>query len=575
MLESLTQRSVRPLGPITRRTTVSTPVNRQEIYLPADLDGRVLQRLDTMRTQRWVARLWANDATLWTNTDESEWTGWVSPAAQAPVMRRYLGMCARLRDTGCENAVLLGMGGASLGAHVLQSALGHAAGGLRLHVLDSIDPDQVIALQRRIAPQTCLYIVASKSGTTMETTLLADYLMRHARAKLGDSAGHHFCAITDADTPLQQIAEDEGYAAVFTGDSSIGGRYSVLSPFGLVPLALMGHDPMDFLNQANILRSHCGPRAPMQKNPGAMLGAVLGEAALTGRDKITIWAEPELTGFAQWLEQLLAESTGKSGHGLIPVIQEPETQVHRYPSDRVFVILHRGTGMQRQRDELRAAGQAVIDIDVGRGSALAQEFYRWQYATAVAGSILQINPFDQPDVETSKTRTRQILAQPSRPATGVRHGSVVIDTGDKKNLGEWLRADAANYFALLAYLPSDPEHRAWLSHWQGRLRDMLGVAATAGFGPRYLHASGQLHKGGPAGGAYLFVGRHACHANELGRCQAAQAQADLAELRARGRHCAAVWFAGSIEQGLRDLGQLLETALGVSTPVTSNAALAH
>lgn len=575
MLESLTQHSVHTIGPISRRTSSRPAINRQEISLPADLGRRVYERLETMREQRWVTRLAEGDATLWTDSDEADWTGWVNPSSQAVVMRRYLGICARLRTAGHENVVLLGMGGASLGAHVLQSALKQAHAGLPLYVLDSTDPDQVAALQRRITPEKCLFIVASKSGTTMESTLLAQHFFQLVQARLGESAGHHFCAITDPNTPLQQFAEEHGFAAVFTADTSIGGRYSVLSAFGLVPLALMGHDPMDFLNQATLIRNHCGPRAPLHKNPAALLGATLGEAALMGRDKITIWAEPGLAGLTDWLEQLLAESTGKSGRGLIPVIHEPETQVHRYPSDRLFVILRRGDGLQRQRDQLRAAGQAVIDIDIGEGSALAQEFYRWQFATAVAGSILQINPFNQPDVEASKTRTRQVLAEPRTTAAGQIYRSLVIDTGDEPDMGQWLRADAARYFALLAYLPRDANNRTWLSNCQGRLRDMLGMAATASFGPSYLHASGQLHKGGPNCGAYLFIGRQTCQASRLGECQAAQAQADLAELRARDRHCAAVWFAGDIQQGMRDLTQLLESSLGVSTPVNSNAALSH
>lgn len=575
MLETLTQRSVHSVGPAIRRTSSSTHINRQEIYLPATLNTRVVNRLEKMRTERWVTRLWSGDASLWSDNDEAAWLGWLNPSEQIPVMRRYLGLCARLRATGCVNVVLLGMGGASLGAHVLQSALEKAPGGLRLHVLDTTDPDQILAIQQRVAPQTCLYIVASKSGSTMESTLLAQHFYRIAQNELGESAARHFCAITDPDTPLQRLAEEEGFAAVFTGDKSIGGRYSVLSPFGLVPLALMGHDPMEFLDQATQLRNHCGPRAPIARNPAALLGAALGEAALMGRDKVTLWAEPGLDGFVQWLEQLLAESTGKSGRGLIPIIHEPATAVHRYPSDRLFVILRRGAGMQRQRDDLRAAGQAVIDIEMGEGSALAQEFYRWQFATAVAGSILQINPFDQPDVEASKIRTRQLMAQPSTPAAGQRYGSLVIDTGVKADLGEWLRHDVARYFALLAYLPTDASHRSWLAHWQGRLRDMLGAAATAGFGPRYLHSSGQLHKGGPDGGAYLFLGRHKCTPNTFSKCQSAQAQGDLAELRSRGRHCAAVWFTGDIQQGMRELSQLLECALGVSSPISSNAALAH
>lgn len=572
MLESLSQYPAAQATSVARHAYPAA-INRQHVYLPAELGRRVTERLQTMRAQRWVSRLWAGDAKLWTDTDENHWTGWVDPSRQEPVIRRYLGQCARLRDNGCVNAILMGMGGAALGAHVLQNALGSAAGGLRLHVLDSTDPDQVAALQRRVAPETCLHIVASKSGTTMESTLLAQHFYESARDRIGANAGRHFCAITDPGSPLQALAEQQGYAAIFTGDRTVGGRYSVLSPFGLVPLVLMGHDPIDFLRHAKLLRNHCGPRVPLNNNPAALLGATLGEAALAHRDKVTIWAEPELEGFGEWIEQLLAESTGKFGGGLIPVNQEPIAQADRYSSDRLFVILRHGATMERQRDALRAAGQAVIDVEIGDGAALAQEFYRWQFATAVAGSILQVNPFDQPDVEASKSRTRQLLGAPVTPADGQRYGSLIVDTGSNQDLGEWLQTQAARYFALLAYVPCNSRNRAWLSYWQGHLRDLFGTAVTAGFGPRYLHASGQLHKGGPAGGAYLFIGRQTCEANELGRCQTAQAQADLAELRARGRRCAAAWFTADAVQGMRDLGALLEQALSVTSASAADAAL--
>lgn len=571
MLESLTQR--RHLGPVLRRTSQAASFNRQSIYLPSDLAHKVAARLDAMHAARWVNRLWNNDASLWTGADEAEWTGWVDPARQEANMRRYLGMCSRLRESGSTDVVLIGMGGASLGAHVLQSALGSAADGMRLHVLDSNDPDQVLALQRRLPPEQCLYVIASKSGSTMESTLLAQRFYAMASQRLGKSAARRFCAITDAGTPLQQFAEEQCFAAIFTGDRTIGGRYSVLSPFGLVPLALLGHDPMEFLRHAGQLRKHCSPRAPINSNPGALLGAILGEAALAGRDKVTLWVEPELSGMADWLEQLLAESTGKAGQGLIPVTQEPPCELRRYSPDRLFVILRRSAALTRQRDALRAAGQPVIDMQIGTGAALAQEFYRWQYATAVAASILGVNPFDQPDVEASKLRTRELLNAKGESGTGRRLGSLVIDTGDAPDLATWLNASVARYFALLAYLPGDAQNRNWLSIWQGKLRDHFGAAATAGFGPRYLHSCGQLHKGGPDGGAYLMIGRHATDGSELGICQNAQSRADLAELRARGRHCAAVWFTGDIGQGLRELGQLLESCLLVNRAAPANPAL--
>ncbi len=575
-------------------------LNPQTMLLPTALRERVAHRIEGLDALHWCSRLWRRDAALWTGADENRWLGWIDPARQAEAMRRYLGPCARLRAEGWTDAVLLGMGGASLGAHVLGRMLGPAPDGLRLHVLDSTNAGQVRALQARVPVERSLYIVASKSGTTLESLLLARHFHAQAAALEGEErAGRRFCAITDPRTPLHERAEAQGYAAVFFGDPSIGGRYSVLSPFGMVPLALMGFDPIAFLHEADAMRRHCGPQTAGRANMGLRLGALLGEAARMGRDKVTFLPSGGLEPLAQWLEQLLAESTGKDGRGLVPVLGEPLGRPEYYGPDRLFVFL-RGPDALPGDDEawvaeaLARAGHPVLRIEVASPQGVAQEFYRWQYATSVAGHVLGVHPFDQPDVEASKARTRALLAQrpdaaarPSSPAAAWRSGSLLVeagarDAGDGRAgleaaLARWLRCPPGGYHALLAYLPRDPRTEAWLCRWQRALRDAGGGAVTAAFGPRYLHSCGQLHKGGPAGGAYLYIrmadeaaaGDDSCEA--LAACHAAQAEADMQELCARGRCCLSVRFTAGLERGLEDLSRLLTEALAAS-PVARGAA---
>ncbi|MBB6083022.1 hypothetical protein [Castellaniella defragrans] len=646
MMQSLIDRAAREAGPAphprlaplySSASRLAPALNRLRMVLPQDLHERLTERMRRLDGAHWSARFWRGDASLWSGGDEAGWLGWTDPARLAAVAHRSLGLCARLRSRGRTDAVLLGMGGASLGAQVLASVLAPAQGGLRLHVLDSTNPEQVRSLQARVPVAHCLYLVASKSGGTLESTLLAQHFEDHvARVEGRQRVGQRFCAITDPGTPLHARAEAGGYAAVFLGDPRIGGRYSVLSPFGMVPLALMGHDPIAFLREAGTMRDFCGPRAHGHANVGLRLGALLGEAALMGRDKITFWADEELAPLAEWLEQLLAESTGKQGRGLVPVCGEPPGPPCRYGSDRLFVVLQgpgspaRGDERTRLGRELARAGHPVVHVRIATPYALAQEFYRWQYATAVAGHVLGVNPFDQPDVEASKQRTRGLLARGAEPAdrpAGQRWGSLLLDVGaseagaggagaddvrasepavgdvgatdggatdggagdvgtrdaaardagargaadspagPEQALARWLRRGPGGYHALLFYLPRTAGTQAWLSRWQQKLRDAGGGAVTAAFGPRYLHSCGQLHKGGPACGAYLFV-RMAARADgtdgasePLAACHAAQAEADLRELRARGRACVSVRFGASLEQGLQDLSRLLEGAL--------------
>lgn len=599
MMQPLNDGAARNAGaaPRGRLTPLYSPasrlapaMNRLRMALPRDLHERLTARMQRLKDAHWSARFWSGDASLWTGGNESDWLGWTDPAGQATLMHRYLGLCARLRSQGHTDVVLLGMGGASLGARVLARAMAPAPDGLRLHVLDSTNPEQVRALKARVPVSQSLYLVASNAGGTLESALLARHFHDHVASVEGrQRVGQRFCAITDPGTRLHALAEARGYAAVFLGDPRIAGRYSVLSPFGMIPLALMGHDPVAFLREAAIMRDFCGPRAHGRANVGLRLGALLGEAALMGRDKVTLWTDEGLEPLAEWLEQLLAESTGKMGRGLVPVCGEPPGPPGRYGPDRFFIVLQ-GPGPQapderaRMSQALARAGHPVVHVRVASPYALAQEFYRWQYATAVAGHVLGVNPFDQPDVEASRRRARSLMArrmQAAAPAlsAGQRRGSLLVDAGDaaapesaarpESALARWLRRPPPAYHALLLYLPGTEGTQAWLSRWQQRLRDAAGGAVTAGFGPRYLHSCGQLHKGGPDCGAYLFVrmadrpddGGAGGAREPLAAFHAAQAEADLRELRARGRACVSVRLCAGLDEGLQDLSRLLEAAL--------------
>ena len=386
-----------------------------------------------------------------------------------------------MRAEKFTDVLLLGMGGSSLGPEVLAKSLGSAPGYPTLHVLDSTDPQQVRRFERRIDVAHTLFIVSSKSGTTLEPNVLMDYFFAKASAALGGAAARHFVAVTDPGSHLQKTAEQKGFRRIFFGVPSIGGRYSVLSNFGMVPLAATGHDPQAFLEAARIMARACGPEVPDAENPGVALGLAIGVLARHGRDKFTIIASPSIAAFGAWAEQLIAESTGKNGKGVIPIAGEPLGAPVVYDAHRLFVFLrdaaHPDHAQDQAVDALERAGHPVVRIGVGSPQLLAQEFFRFEIATAVAGAVLGINPFDQPDVEASKIATREMTeafektgSLPSEPPVFEEHGIALYT--DKRNaqalrqmganatLESWLRAhfarlDDGDYFALLAYIDGD------------------------------------------------------------------------------------------------------------------------
>ena len=375
--------------------------------LPVALQKAVDARLEAARADAWSRRLWAGDAALWTGKDEAKWLGWLAAGKGDQVDYAALTALGE-KAKGHKDAVLLGMGGSSLGPEVLAEIIGPAAGSPYVHALDSTDPGQIATTLAAIDPDEAMFLVSSKSGSTMEPELL--------RAFFWDKAGNdgtRFVAVTDPGSKLETQAKADGFAHIFFGDPAIGGRYSVLSVFGMVPAAMMGIDVEAFFATASPMVQACGPDAPPAENPGVKLGAILGEAAVAGRDKVTILTSPKLKPFGSWLEQLLAESTGKQSKGIVPVDLEPFVPAEDYGTDRVFAVLtlsgDSDDALSAQVDALKAAGQPVVEIGLARPDMIGQEFFRWEIATAIAGAVIGIDPFDQPDVEDAKIKTRELV----------------------------------------------------------------------------------------------------------------------------------------------------------------------
>jgi transaldolase/glucose-6-phosphate isomerase len=488
------------------------------------LSGGVKRRLDSFRQEEVLRRVWARDYTLWKPqgdgvTDRLGWLTVVDPMMEeADRLRRF---ARELADEGYQTAVLLGMGGSSLAPEVLYSTFGAAPGALTLKVLDTTDPASIRAVEESIDLRRTLFIVASKSGTTIETMSHLAYFWEKA------PDGRHFIAITDAGTPLEKLARERGFRKVFLNPPDIGGRYSALSYFGLVPAALIGADIDQLLDRAHEMLHACHHCVSPEENPGGWLGAVLGEGAMTGRDKLTLVLPDAVSTFGCWLEQLIAESTGKEGKGIVPVEGEPLGGPEVYGDDRLFVAIGDHEGLPA----LEQAGHPVVRLPYGEPLQLGAEFFRWEFATAVAGHVLGINPFDQPNVQEAKDTTARIL-QGGAPAEP--------ETGSLSALLEEVRP--GDYIAIQAYLPRNAEVEAQLQAARCGLRDRLRVATTVGYGPRFLHSTGQLHKGGPNTGVFIqVVGDDAVDLEIPGRpytfgvLKRAQALGDLQSLRAHGR----------------------------------------
>ena len=412
---------------------------------------------------------------------------------------------AQVRDEGYEHVVLLGMGGSCLGPEVLRRALGCAAGHPSLTVLDSTVPERVAAVAEAIDPARTLFIVSSKSGGTIETLSFYRFFRDLVETSLADAAGRNFVAITDEGTPLQRLAKEADFRRAFLNPADIGGRYSVLSWFGMLPAALAGLDVERLLRSAAAMRDRCvqaDPDSNAESNPGLRLGALLGAATLAGWDKVTLVTPPPLEDFGLWVEQMIAESLGKEGCGIIPVAGEPLLPPGSYCGDRLFVFLQTGRAapdLERRVDLLEAAGHPVLRLQADGGYDLGAEFFRWEYATAVAGSLLDVQPFDQPDVQGAKDNTDRLLDYYLQRGGFPQHPS----SGSVASLLD--RARPGDYLAVIHYVPENSEFDRLLRELRGRVASRCGVATTSGYGPRYLHSTGQLHKGGPGSGLYLHL----------------------------------------------------------------------
>ena len=568
-------------------------LNGQSFSLPDALKASVDALTEKARADAWTRRLWGGDASLWTGSDEAKWLGWLAAGKGEAISLDSLAILrGKVREARFNHVLLLGMGGSSLGPEVLGEICGKAEGAPELLVLDSTDPTQIARFAAKIDPARTLFVVSSKSGTTLEPDILQRYFFDLARTAVGAEAGSHFVAVTDPGSHLEVTAKSEGFARTFLGDPAIGGRFSVLSNFGMVPAVAAGIDVAGFMERTQVMVRACAPSAPPKANPGVALGLVLGAAGLAGRDKVTILASPALAPIGAWLEQLIAESTGKIGKGLIPVAGEAVGKPGVYGQDRLFAYLALKGDADADQDRavaaLEAAGHPVVRITLASPEDLGQEFFRWEIATAIAGAVIGINPFDQPDVEASKIKTRALTdayeqsgaMTPETPFLQVDGVSLYADAQNaaavgagKSSLADVLaahfkRAGAGDYLGLLAYIDRDPAHVKTLANLQAKLRDATGCATVVGFGPRFLHSTGQAYKGGPNTGVFLQI--TADHAKDLeapgrkfsfGVVEAAQARGDLEVLEERGRRLVRVHLGLDVDAGLKMLVAACEEAV--------------
>jgi transaldolase/glucose-6-phosphate isomerase len=539
----------------------------------SSLDAAVRAELDAWGAGDRTRRLWARDATVWTGADEADWLGWLGVAGEQLGRAGALGALAdEVRAAGFTHALVLGMGGSSLCPEVLKAIFGRIAGHPELLVLDSTDPGQIRAIEAQIDVARTLFIVSSKSGSTLEPNIFKEYFFERAGRLVGaDRAGSRFVAITDPGSQLERVAAADRFRRTLSGVPSIGGRYSALSSFGMAPAAIMGLDVPRFLGHAVAMAERCGASVAPAENPGVLLGIRLGVLARHGRDKITLAASPGIAALGVWLEQLIAESTGKAGKGLIPVDREPLGSPSVYGDDRHFVYLRLASAPDRAQDDaiaaLERAGQPVVRIDVPDPYHLGAEFFRWELATAVAGAILGVNPFDQPDVEASKVATRALTDDYETTGTLRAESPLRVDDPSwRVTLSAHLATiRPGDYFALLAYVPMSAAHAAELLATRVAVRDRFRVATCVGFGPRYLHSTGQAYKGGPNSGVFVQI---TCDdADDLavpgrrysfGVVKAAQALGDLQVLRARGRRALRVHLGSDVKAGLAQLRRALE-----------------
>ena len=564
-----------------------------------DLEAAIASRLEAFTADRVAERLWSKDGSLWAASGKppeevAQWLGWLDlPDAMSARVTELEHLARDVREDGYRRAAVLGMGGSSLAPELFSRVFGWAGGsagtgaasadGLELRILDSTHPDVVRGFRSWASDQRTLFCVSSKSGTTTEPNAY--------QAAMGEIApALDFIAITDPETSLAELARAQEFRAIVEAPPDVGGRYSALTVFGLVPAALNGVDLAGLLERARSMADAChGPAAA--DNPGLSLGAFLGEAALAGRDKLTILTSPRLAAFGDWAEQLIAESTGKAGIGIVPIVGEAPADAPAYGDDRSFVFLTIADDphdqLRRWAGELAAAGHPVRHIGLSDPLDIGAEFVRWEVATAVAGIVLGIDPFDQPNVQESKDATKSLLEAYRAKGSLPQPMPLVSETGiaasaDPEGLGDTpVTVDGAvghllssvrggrDYVAILAYLPMDRDVEERLQRIRARIGEATGAATTLGFGPRFLHSTGQLHKGGPDTGVFLQLTADPSKDlpipgwdESFGTLIAAQALGDLQSLQRRGRRALRLHLA-DLDGGLARIERMVDAAVSV------------
>jgi glucose-6-phosphate isomerase len=541
-----------------------------------------------------VARFWQKDPGLWTRSGEEKWLGWIDIVErQQKNLTAYAALGAEVETADFLTILLLGMGGSSLCPEVLAVTFGQQTGFPELRIVDSTDPEQVFTARNEVNLADTLVVVASKSGSTLEPNILKQFFFNEMKEAVGpEQAGSHFLAITDPGSKMEQVAKADGFRSIFYGDPEIGGRFSALSNFGVVAATLAGLNTEKLLAEA--AKAVASAKLAPAENPAVELGLLLGTAANAGRDKLTIFTSPEIYDLGAWMEQLVAESTGKLGKGITPVDREAIASPEIYGSDRIFAyIRYAGTadkGLDAKVAAIAAAGHPVIHIEIEELYEIFGQFFTWEVATSVAGSVMGINPFDQPDVESAKIETRALTTAYEQTGKLPVRQPVLVDgaieiyatdayaaklkaAAKSETLAGYLRAHLSqihpgDYFAALAFLPMFPEHEAAIQGIRHMVRDAKRVATCLGFGPRFLHSTGQDYKGGPNSGVFLQItAEHAVDVPIPGQKLSfgvvidAQAAGDLAVLESRGRRAVRVHLGADVAAGLKALAAAVDVAL--------------
>lgn len=574
-------------------------------FLPAELKSALDAARNDWQSSGKLAKLWNKDSSLWTSgtgsDDESVWLGWLDIVdRQQADLAAFHALAEEIKNAGFTHALLLGMGGSSLAPEVMALTYGQQPAFPSLHIVDSTDPAQVATAEKAVDLAKTVCIVSSKSGSTLEPNILKDYFFAQMQKAVGaDKAGEHFIAVTDPGSKMEQVAKADKFRKIFYGDKTIGGRFSALSNFGIVPAAVAGLDVTKFLGEAKKAVDAC-KSGDLSANPGAMLGLVLGLAHNEGHDKLTFFTSKEVFDIGAWLEQLIAESTGKLGKGITPVDREHIAAPDKYTKDRVFAYVRLSSSDNSAQDAavkaLEDAGHIVVRFDIDDVYELPGVMFTWEIATAIAGAVMGINPFNQPDVEAAKIETRKLTDEYAETGKLAEHSPLFVGEGVKlfaddeytdrlkgvlvsKGLDEsivnYLHAHIAqimqhDYFATLAYIEMTQAHEDSIQQFRHKVRDEKRVATCLGFGPRFLHSTGQDYKGGPNSGVFLQI--TADHAADVtipnakytfGVVIDAQAAGDLAVLQQRGRRALRVHLGPDVAAGLSTLNAAMDKALAM------------